>query len=229
MLLAADEVRVVRVDLAAGDWTGSEHLLSRQELDRAARFQRPGDRQELVRSHAALRRALAAALGAEARGLEFVEGAHGKPELVGRPVRFSLSHSAGLALVAIAHHAVGVDAEYVRPGFEADVTRYLSPAERNALGALPAPLQTEAFFRAWVRKEAFLKACGTGLLTPLENFDVSLEPDRPPQLLATRPDPAEARRWSLATIEVPPGWLAAVAIAAGPHRLVIGDAAAPAP
>jgi hypothetical protein len=60
---------------------------------------------------------------------------------------------------------------------------------------------------------------------PLKDFDVTLAPDQPARLLATRPEAAEAARWMLADVPVRPGWLAAVAVAAGePLRLVVIDA-----
>jgi len=85
--------------------------------------------------------------------------AHGQPVTDGASV--SLSHTRGL-VVAVASTAgpVGVDAEPVTDtvfaGFD-DVA--LAPDEARAL----APADATGRLRAWVRKEAVLKACGWGL------------------------------------------------------------------
>lgn len=64
----------------------------------------------------------------------------------------------------------------------------------------------------WTRKEAFIKAKGTGLMLPLNEFDVTLSPQEPAVLLKTRWDKSEAARWSLRAIDVAPNYAAAVAV-----------------
>jgi 4'-phosphopantetheinyl transferase len=71
----------------------------------------------------------------------------------------------------------------------------------------------KAFFRCWTRKEAYIKAKGEGLSIPLHTFDVSLEEDLPAALVATRPDPTEAGRWTLYDLSVGQGYSAALAAA----------------
>ena len=65
------------------------------------------------------------------------------------------------------------------------------------LRSLPPEQQPRAFYNGWTRKEAYIKAHGRGLSMPLADFDVTLAPQEPARLLATRPDPAEVDRWSL--------------------------------
>jgi 4'-phosphopantetheinyl transferase len=57
-----------------------------------------------------------------------------------------------------------------------------------------------------------LKARGAGLSFPLDQFDVSLRPDEPARLIATRPDAAEARRWQLGNLDVADGHKAALVV-----------------
>ena len=52
----------------------------------------------------------------------------------------------------------------------------LKPDEAEALRQLPTPMQPSAFFRAWVRKEAYLKATGAGLSNGLDAIRVPIGP-----------------------------------------------------
>jgi 4'-phosphopantetheinyl transferase len=60
------------------------------------------------------------------------------------------------------------------------------------------------------RKEAYIKATGEALSLPLYQFDVSLVPRDQRAQLATRPDHAELKRWSLRDAQVNPGYAAAL-------------------
>jgi len=131
------------------------------------------------------------------------------------PLRFNVSHSGELLLVAVTlHRAIGVDIEQIRR--DMCVTeiagRFFSATERNALTALARDLQHDAFFDCWTRKEAYIKAMGDGLSLPLHQFDVAFRPGEPAQLLATRPDGAEACRWRLSQLDVADGYKAALAV-----------------
>ena len=61
--------------------------------------------------------------------------------------------------------SIGVDVEYIRRDFPVEeiALRYFSPADAAALRATPVGDQRRAFFSAWVRKEAWVKAAGVGL------------------------------------------------------------------
>jgi 4'-phosphopantetheinyl transferase len=129
------------------------------------------------------------------------------------------SHSgmkkADYALIAIAQgRRVGVDVERIRPGISSFVIaqQYFSKAEVAELQALPIEQRVAAFFDCWTRKEAYIKAQGLGLSLPLESFDVSLSPQLPPLLRATRPNPNEAARWMLYSLEVDSLYAAALTI-----------------
>jgi len=210
-VISAGDVQVAWFELDVGDWSGAESVLDDAERARAERFRHERDRDRFVRSHAALRRELAHVLGRNPATLAFTEGPHGRPELSDGALRFSLSHAGGLALIGIAKNTVGVDVEAIRPGTHFDVVRFFSSREQATLAGLPEHERCAAFFRAWVRKEAYLKARGVGLQAPLHAFDVSLEPHAPAQLLATRPDASEAARWTLAELRAPLGFIAALA------------------
>jgi len=83
----------------------------------------------------------------------------GKPTL-DLPVDFSLSHCEGRVLCALsAIGAIGVDVESTTESMRAvDFRRYLSEAERYWAGDDP-----QRFYSLWTRKEAVVKATGSGL------------------------------------------------------------------
>ena len=89
----------------------------------------------------------------------------GKPYLVEQQFHFNLSHSGERALIAVALNRVGIDIEYRsdRPNAEAIFGRFFSRREQLAFLSVPPENRTGAFYRAWTRKEAILKAIGSGV------------------------------------------------------------------
>jgi 4'-phosphopantetheinyl transferase len=151
--------------------------------------------------------------------IQYSRNEYGKPVLLcaqsAERVSFNVSHSGGLALVAVAAgQEVGVDIERIDPRIEImNVASVIfSPGEVSVLARIPEPLRRDAFFSCWTRKEAYIKAKGMGLSMPLNQFDVSLAPTEPAALLATRDDPDEAARWSLFELPIDPGFAATLAI-----------------
>ncbi|MEO6787879.1 MAG: 4'-phosphopantetheinyl transferase superfamily protein [Chthoniobacteraceae bacterium] len=147
---------------------GAEAVLSRDEILRAGRFAFGADRDRFIAAHGALRMVLGLCLSADPQSLEFVTGPTGKPALLQTftDLRFNLSHSGDLALIAVARgREVGVDVERVRRDIEFDpiVEHYFEPAEAWNLRTAPQQERVSRFFDLWTRKEACLKAEGTGL------------------------------------------------------------------
>lgn len=157
--------------------------LDDQERARAGALPRPRDALLFTAAHIALRRLLAGALGLAPREVAYVRepcprcgGPHGRPALRPAPgargpeptLHFSLSHSSGRALVALAAVPVGVDIQRMPSAETTDVcTRLLHPGERAELDELPPGERGAAFGQLWARKEAYLKGLGTGLERPL--------------------------------------------------------------
>jgi 4'-phosphopantetheinyl transferase len=195
-------------------------LLSEDETVRAARFRFEKDARRFTVARASARLILGGYVGLSGSDLRFHYAHHGKPALanagrdVGFDVRFSVSHSGELALLAVAlRREVGVDLEAIRENVETDTLaeRYFSERERTSLRVLSHGQRVRAFFRCWTCKEAFLKGQGLGLSRSLGSFDVEVNPQHPARLLATRPDEEEAQRWSLQDVPTEPNYTAAVA------------------
>jgi 4'-phosphopantetheinyl transferase len=216
MKCAPGEVHVWRIDLdcAATKAAVLRATLSPEEKHRAARFRSTELQERWTVAHGALRCILAAYARCEPGALVFREGPRGKPALTGpvEDIPFNLSHTGGLALVAIARSGrVGIDAESVRSEVEVEdlSRRFFAPAEAAEIMALSPDAQLAAFFTCWTRKEAFVKALGGGLLVPLDRFQVSILSDQPARLLWV--DGEESDQWSLLDLSEP-GVAAALAV-----------------
>jgi len=201
----------------------SWRLLSPDEHARAQRLVDAAHRRRFVLAHGALRALLAGYLGAAPSAITYVVGEHGKPSLAARDgvranVEFNLSHSEDIALIAVARgQPVGVDVQHWSESVEhlRLAERFFSPHERDALRALTheAEQVAGAFFAAWTRKEAYVKATGYGIARGLHHFDVTLAPGEHARLLADRLDPDAPARWSMTALEPAPRYSAAVVVA----------------
>jgi 4'-phosphopantetheinyl transferase len=216
----------LRVDAEA--WPGIEwsSFLCKDERDRARRFKFAHDAYRYTASRALLRIVLAEYLRLDPRDLVFDYSTNGKPFLSrGGQLRFNLSHSHDAALIGVTlGREIGVDVERIRDDLddlevEEIARQFFSKAEQSALATLPAIRRRGAFFDCWTRKEAFVKARGDGLSLPLDQFDVSVRPDEPACLVATRPDANEAAAWEAAAVAVEHGYAAAVVTQTGPVPL----------
>lgn len=149
-------------------------LMSAEERARYEQFAEPADRARFAAARALVRTAVGRATGVAPdlvrfdRRCEHCGGPHGKPRVPGAAVRFSLSHSGGRVVLALAERAEpGVDVERVsaRPVGRL-APRVLSAAELRDLEAVAPEDRSAAYHTYWTRKEAILKAVGRGLSSP---------------------------------------------------------------
>src|SRR3989442_13523096 len=119
--LASDEVHSWCASLDVPPETSARlyATLTPYERTRSARFQFERDRQRFIVTRGVLRDLLGRYLQTQPGQISFVYNASGKPDLspeFGSRLKFNLSHSAGVALIAVATDSnVGVDLEYIRP------------------------------------------------------------------------------------------------------------------
>jgi 4'-phosphopantetheinyl transferase len=179
--------------------------LSRDENQRAVRFRFERDRNRFVVCRGVLREILGTYLQRDPEKIDFYYGPQGKPYLdepnghTLESLYFNVSHSSDRAIYALGMGEVGVDLEFVKPipEMQALVDHYFSVAERNAFGSVPPDLKLKAFYSCWTRKEAYVKACGGGFLIPLDQFDVSVDPELPARLVCVQGTPGDQLPWSL--------------------------------
>lgn len=204
--LASNEVQVwcVHLDVPLEASASLYASLTCDERNRIARLRFERDQQRFIVAHGVLRAVLGRYLGTRADQIRFVYNAFGKPALspeFASRLTFNLSHSADLALIAVAAGAdIGVDLEHIRtqPDF-AEIARYFfSAAEVDRLNGLPSRLQAHAFLSCWTKREAYVKASGEGL--------------------ANTPS-ARDGRWSLYSLQPAPGYIGALVVAGSGWRL----------
>lgn len=190
-----------------------ETLLTPDERDRAARYRAGTVRNQFIGSRGLLRRLLGGYLGTAPHAVPITYILNGKPVLAGSELHFNVTHTDGLALLAIARRRVGVDVEKLRPMPDADglVGRFFSPREQAAYRAAPRDRRTQAFFRGWVCKEAVIKAAGASVQY-LDGFDVELDPGKPPAVLAVRHPTLAGEGWAVADWQPAAGFAAAIAL-----------------
>jgi 4'-phosphopantetheinyl transferase len=204
------------MDLDRADLARLYPLLDCDEREHAQRFRSETDCRRFIARRGLLRELLARYLGRSPWHISFAANEFGKPYLTDADLRFNLSHSRNIALVAIAkNRELGCDIEARDPDFPSgDIAEaFFSPAEARALRVLATAHQVEAFFNCWTRKEAFIKARGLGVSLPLHSFEVSLAPDEPAALLKG------CAGWSVQSFEPLAGFQAAVVAQASDWQL----------
>lgn len=174
--------------IAEADWPALSALLPEEEQARARRFHFRRDWESYTAAHALLRGTLSLLAAAAGHPVappdwRFSVGDHGKPEPIlpegAPPFRVNLSHTRGLAAVAVAlDREVGVDVEWLdRTNLTIDLAdRFFAPAECEQLVGLDPEAEKDALFAFWTLKEAYIKAVGMGLALPLGAFAYTLDP-----------------------------------------------------
>ena len=183
------EVWQARLDLHSEEVMQCAELLSRDERERADRFHFEHDRRRFIVARGKLRQLLARHLGIAPAAIVFAYLKHGKPFVAGSgtQIHFNVSHSRERALYAVsASFRLGVDIEWLNRDVDWNGVsrRFFTHNESNALQQLPDASRKRAFFACWTRKEAIIKATGDGLSLRLDQFEVTVEPDAEPRLLA---------------------------------------------
>ncbi len=200
-------------------------LLSPDECLRMRRFRFKRDRFRYAVRHGVLRILLGRYIGLPPFSISFGQNEFGKPHLAPTStalgLTFNLSHTSHIALLAVATGCtVGVDVEEVRPIEPGLVERYFSPHEQAALRALTGKGWLEGFFNCWTRKEAILKAEGTGLQIRLDAFDVTLNPKEQAAVVGVRTAAGFTSSWHLTELQPAPGFIGALASDTPPVKVI---------
>jgi len=211
------EVVVTRLSMDADAVRSAGTVLSVAERRRADRFVLDRDRRRFIARRARLRQLLGERLDVPPASVELAYGPRGKPALAqrftGSALRFNLSRYGDLAVFAFSSRTeIGIDVEAIRIVEEADAVAAssFSRREQDMYRGLAARDKQLGFLNCWTRKEAFVKAIGTGLCHPLDSFDVSMAPGEPPRVLRVENTDGDCG-WRIGSFFPAPGFVAAIA------------------
>jgi 4'-phosphopantetheinyl transferase len=186
--LGTNEVHIWRANLAlpASAITKLVPTLTVAELERAKRLRSAQATQRFIVARSFLRQTLAAYLALAPNQLHFGYTQVGKPFLLTdsypiSPLHFNLSHSHGLTLLAITAHPkgeLGLDLEYTQQelNIKQVADSFFLPSEVAVLKSQTPTQQRQTFFQYWTIKEAYFKACGQNLTTPLQPLSQVIAP-----------------------------------------------------
>jgi 4'-phosphopantetheinyl transferase len=192
-----NEIHVWRVMLEEVSLPWAENFLSAEEHIYSSNFRLASPRAEFVRTRAAVRHVCADCLECEPSAVRFDKNEFGKLNISGFDL--SVSHSSGVALIAIAPCAVGIDLELIDNNFDwrSVADRFFTPVELHFILRSEDRDQLETFLQCWTRREAFVKARGTG------------DPTDAPELLSNRIFHGGST-WSIENPSIVPGFVCCV-------------------
>ncbi len=119
------------------------------------------------------------AYGLRERETMVAYGEDGKPYLPRHShIHFNLSHSGSVVMAVFAGVETGCDIEQMQRVDLALAERFFTRKEYAFIaGQQGRERQDEAFYRLWTLKESFLKTVGTGLMLPLDAFEITISPE----------------------------------------------------
>lgn len=148
--------------------------INKDDQVKAGRLSNAEDRKTVLICYTLLRMILSKKLNIDPDEISYLYGIHGKPAIKGDPLFFNISHTRNSFSFAISEYFyIGLDVEEINRdiNFESIIRRFFSGDEGeyilNSKGK-----SRERFFLLWTRKEAFLKAIGTGIIPQLANIEV---------------------------------------------------------
>jgi 4'-phosphopantetheinyl transferase len=214
------EIHLCVVRLAVSEMRIPEffNLLSETERRIALSFRRESQKQRYTITHGLLRSILGWYVGCRAEDIVFRYGPKGKPSLQcpSKPaLYFNLAHSEQCALYGFCQGSeLGVDLEFIRelPEAETLAKQFFSEQEATEIHNVSSTLRTEAFLNCWTRKEAYVKATGEGLSSPLNEFCVSLLPGEPPEFRVLNGPTGPIEKWTLLHLKPSQEYVGAVAV-----------------
>lgn len=184
-------------------------LLEPEQRARQLRLRQERDRDDFVAARVLTQRLVAQASGYPADEVRFSQhcdrcgGPDGRPLIEGSSgLHISWSHARGWVAAVVSDQPCGIDVEPVSDS--GPLFHVLTFEEQQEVRSVPAGSgQSRAFLRLWVRKEALVKAAGTGLSEPAALAQLDVRAD----------DVAYAdQHWQLTDLTTPSDVVAAIAV-----------------
>ena len=155
--------------------------LSPEERAQHGRFRFEKHRHTYLISHALVRQALSLITQVEPEKFSFKTNAYGKPFVAApaqqQAVHFNLSHTEGLAAVAISRRTeLGIDVENIhrQDMTQALAEQFFAPEECLAVAQTREHERSAKMLEFWTLKESYIKAVGMGLSIALDSFAFKL-------------------------------------------------------
>lgn len=140
-----------------------------ERVEKIERCKQPDDKKRSLAAGLVLEYALRE-VGLTQKDCKLEYGKNGKPKITEeQEIHFNLSHAKDYAVVAFSKEEVGIDIEQIRKGKEKIAERFFSTEEKELLHE---KWSDSTFTKIWTRKESFVKAYGTGLSIPIDQFSV---------------------------------------------------------
>ncbi len=223
------EIHVWVAALDDAGWIDDLAFIDTDEKARAERFYFPVHARRFRRGRIMRRIILGNYLGMDPDKIRFETAIHGRPSLEanetgGQAIDFNMSNSEEIVVLAVAtDRRIGVDVELEKPMPDADSIARGSFHSREAANVARAEApgdKLEAFFRCWTRKEAVVKAHGSGLQMDLNGFFVGTGRRSAPFQPSYEPEYEGPRNWWVADFSQAPVY-AAFAMDGPPKALTI--------
>ncbi|RCW92498.1 4'-phosphopantetheinyl transferase family protein [Winogradskyella arenosi] len=151
-------------------WT----LLNITEQDRAERYHFKKDKNRFVICRALLKLLISDETNLNVSEINLKKGKYHKPYLPQNPaLHFNVSHSEDYAIMAIGNCELGVDVEFVNEQFQYKdiIPAVCTEDEMDWIKKTSDSLET--FYKIWTRKEALVKAMGTGINDDFKDMSVT--------------------------------------------------------
>jgi 4'-phosphopantetheinyl transferase len=216
--LGKGEIHVWRAHAETQAELFNSGCLSAEELERAARLRLPSLREAFIFAHSLQRQVLSQYLDVAPADLMFGTEAQGKPVIVGRGLRFNLTHTGSAVLLVVsACLAVGIDLEDCARKLDVPALALacLDEADLHRFEGVPLEQRQACLLQWWTRKEAILKAQGCGLQRDPRELEVSW-PGTPVARVSFQD---QGRDWVVADLALGDRWRAAVSVEGQVHRL----------
>jgi 4'-phosphopantetheinyl transferase len=148
--------------------------INKDDQLRAERQHNATDKKTILICYTMLRQILARKLGITPGEVTYTVAEKGKPGIAGDALYFNISHTRDAFALAVSESSpVGIDLEKVNRNFSfvPIVKRFFSEEEAGFI--LNHEVESrDLFFMLWTRKEALLKAFGTGILPHISHIEV---------------------------------------------------------
>ncbi|CAN5388594.1 hypothetical protein BH11BAC2_BH11BAC2_03240 [soil metagenome] len=145
-------------------------VLHSDELEKANRFHQQSDREAYIYRHHYLNTWLSKLSNVPIAPKSFLLNSDKKPFLKDSPLHFNISRSESQCAFVFGPAQTGIDIEIIRntEDYKELAAIHFHPEEHKALCDSNDP---DLFLKIWTRKEAYLKAKGTGLVDDLRRFN----------------------------------------------------------